>query len=116
MYQRAHRGGDFASLPGDEYIPGRAFIGNRNDHHVRYVQMRNEHWFQGDGVFVAKEGKAFRKADQRLAGALLFGRTTRHNSNPRGLGEFELAEIFAARSAGAKGSLNLGRSGGSHDT
>jgi hypothetical protein len=62
-------------------------------------------------------GEEIREADQRLAGNLLSGCATRHNRNPRRVGEFALARVFAARSAdSAKGSVNLGRGGRSYDT
>src|SRR5262249_50088960 len=47
----------------------------------------------------------------------LSGRATRDNRNPRRLGEFALARVFAARSAdSAKRSVNFRRGGRSHDT
>src|SRR5215471_12641121 len=51
-------------------------------------------------------GEEIRQADQKLAGNLLSRRSARPNRNTRRSGEFGLAEVFPARSASAKGSVN----------
>ena len=110
---------EHASRPAERLRKHQGVFGDGSDGGFEKIRRTNARLARGRRSDRSRQrlGEEIREADQRLAGNLLSGRATRHNRNPRRVGEFALARVFAARSAdSAKGSVNLGRGGRSYDT